>query len=699
MPQLFNALLLRMQQTLSASVTPTLASTQDDDISGEADEPPDEPNLGTLQSHSDTEFVKHSIKLPPTTSSLLTEALLFNNPQNRRINFSNNVTRPEHSTSSSYWSLPSNNGLTSDDGMSTNCSRSPSPRPHPPMVIPEIIFGKPNLAEVDRKLKIVEPQAEFPRKRAITFACSNPPSRRNSNDTQGLAENVRPVAEMVRKPPTIKFACGGAAAAQREQRPAAVEEEEARPSTPIRANNKLGNLLETPRNHNRRDSQSTVTADSPRTVTRTSMLAVPPKITGPKFYEFASSCEETEEWMLESRRGRLLKVDDVLEKERKIQKLSREVEGGLDEEDEEGNVAEEEEDGEEGENEEMEDDEEELEEEEDEEEDQDDEDEDELEGGLSGNESDIEDGFASDSDDGSIWYFGARPSTHLSTFTFSRRSSASHHSEHPFRSLHPTTTSPLPIRPSTPDLPDSTDFVCGTLDEDRPLEEAYMQSVESRRAAKRFLTPQDIDPSFPESEPEEEDDDEEDYHPVRAAHSPAGSWIAANMSSDGSHTGYRSRCRSPPPATTRKVPSRRNTARSPAPSTRRMASPPPPVRRNSRHLSPLPTTRLHHAPTHLSPRAPLPRTKSLPRPTALFRLRKTSGRNSAATSPSKRTAAVPIRRARGAQDIVQGLERKKERRRDKRKREEGMVPGLGEERMRNVGLGVVRGPVEWVISV
>ena len=65
-------------------------------------------------------------------------------------------------------------------------------------------------------------------------------------------------------------------------------------------------------------------------------------------------------------------------------------------------------------------------------------------------------------------------------------------------------------RPGTPDLPDSTDFVCGTLDEDRPLEQAYITRMKEREAAKHRPMPQDIDPTFPTSDPDMDEEDDED---------------------------------------------------------------------------------------------------------------------------------------------------------------------------------------------
>src|SRR2546421_3785925 len=66
------------------------------------------------------------------------------------------------------------------------------------------------------------------------------------------------------------------------------------------------------------------------------------------------------------------------------------------------------------------------------------------------------------------------------------------------------------MRPSTPELPDSTDFVCGTFDEDRPLEAAYISCREQKKREKHIPVPQDIDPSFPTTDPEDNDDDDDD---------------------------------------------------------------------------------------------------------------------------------------------------------------------------------------------
>ncbi|ORY80821.1 hypothetical protein BCR37DRAFT_387872 [Protomyces lactucae-debilis] len=56
-----------------------------------------------------------------------------------------------------------------------------------------------------------------------------------------------------------------------------------------------------------------------------------------------------------------------------------------------------------------------------------------------------------------------------------------------------------PACPSESDLPDTTDFAPGTLDEDQPACVAFDCAVRDRALARRIATPQDIDPTFPDS--------------------------------------------------------------------------------------------------------------------------------------------------------------------------------------------------------
>jgi hypothetical protein len=174
-------------------------------------------------------------------------------------------------------------------------------------------------------------------------------------------------------------------------------------------------------------------------------------------------------------------------------------------------------------------------------------------------------------------------------------------------SLRRRKSRPVNIRGPSPELPDSTDFVCGTLDEDRPAEAAYMVTLERRRAAKHKPTPQDIDPTFPTSDPELVDDDEEDeIDEIDKIASESDNFMLPGRLElpEGEPRGRRrstikqAPVLSPPPG-------KRNVYRSPAPGKRIVhrsppppkravhRSPPPPVKRTV-HRSPAPTKRVVH---------------------------------------------------------------------------------------------------------
>lgn len=276
---------------------------------------------------------------------------------------------------------------------------------------------------------------------------------------------------------------------------------------------------------------------------------------------------------------------------------------------------------------------------------------------------------------------------------------------------------PLPIRAHTPELPDSTDFVCGTLDEDRPLEDAYISCVEARKRGKLLPIPQDIDPSFPTSEPE---DEVEEAYAKAYGDSDEHGWIHGEFE-DLHHERDRrgrkkgssppKRLRSPPPMR-RLSPAPKNRGRSPRKpsdrqSPRRMRSPAPPCMAYRSSAATSPGEVSEHIPFKaLAFRPGLTHTKSLPRAPGMFPQLKT--RKSKANSTSKETTHV-----RGAIDIVKGLEQKRQRRKEKfyqkycgRARKEKAQPkrpppGQGAERMRELGLimaGKV-GPGHYVLSI
>jgi len=442
-----------------------------------------------------------------------------------------------------------------------------------------------------------------------------------------------------------------------------------------------------------------------------------------------------------------LTIDDTLKKENAIRKLGREAE-------EEAELEEEEEEEEEDDDEDEEDDQDDVDvDDEDEDDSADDEDdEDELEnedvdnnfGGLhsiygwndeasDGYKTDNEVGFADsddEDDDGLVlWTTGLEARLSISGATpVCRRASVDDHSDSSDNSKRKTKSrrvkksKPIDLRPGTPDLPDSTDFVCGTLDEDRPLEEAYASRLAARKLEKLHVIPQDIDPSFPTSEPEDEDDDDrrkgygdsddqlwlhgelEDIHQDRLDRS------GRKKKSD--HLSPK-RYRSPPPKR-RPSPAPKARGRSDRSvfdrsSPRRLRSPPPPyASTKSPSVSPA-----HHngegiAFKSLAFRPGLTHTKSLPRASAhLF-----------ANLKARRPRADTITQeshVRGAIDIVKGLEQKRQRRKEKfyqkycsRARKEKAQaqgkrppPGQGAERMREVGL-IMAGKIgqgNYVLSV
>ena len=286
---------------------------------------------------------------------------------------------------------------------------------------------------------------------------------------------------------------------------------------------------------------------------------------------------------------------------------------------------------------------------------------------------------------------------------------------------------PPKMRPGTPDLPDSTDFVCGTLDEDRPIEAAYMSCLEERRRSRHKAIPQDIDPSFPTSDLDEEggdDDDDDDGADTQA--SDEHIWVTGRP--DNSDEDYsmsprkgisRVRTKSPMPSPKRPrspAPPRRGLIlRSPPPRCLFGRSPeqnrprfmhqklksPPSTRRASITLSP--QRDRHMITPHLAQRPDLTHTTSLPRtPNPFWRQHHESHiygsdeAHSMSGSPKITRAEGHNTCRRGPINIVRGLENKKQWRKERCYRQQirhtgnGKVrrcqPGKGAERMRELGL-------------
>ena len=437
-----------------------------------------------------------------------------------------------------------------------------------------------------------------------------------------------------------------------------------------------------------------------------------------RFHEFASGELQEDDWIRkesDNPRARLT-ISDTLKMENAIRRLGNEAE--------EEALEDEEDDDDQDEN------------DSDENDDEDDRDsmDDVDEDGSDGNETDNEAGFAdsddeSDGGDFAFWTpgrnIGHRETGEATTYRASAHRAASASSIDSLNHMSPPQNTdarksrrrPIKIRPGTPDLPDSTDFVCGTLDEDRPLENAYVSCMEARKFAKHKQTPQDIDPSFPTSEPEDEEDEHDILEPVND--SEENVWLHGKFEdSDEEPQGRR-----------RSVASRR---KSPAPSPRRLRSPPPPGRRL--HSPPPPKTRLrsppprklfghspkrvHSPPPARTVRSPpasptynatsgainfaplgsrpgLTHTKSLPRAPNAF-CRQYHASRLAALNGNSTDGGDVDGHVRGAIDIVKGLERKRQGRKEKFYKGKGKggkdqaerrpLPGKGAERMRELGL-------------
>ncbi|KAK4695896.1 hypothetical protein P7C71_g1931, partial [Lecanoromycetidae sp. Uapishka_2] len=490
--------------------------------------------------------------------------------------------------------------------------------------------------------------------------------------------------------------------------------------------------LPRPELHDHRDSTSTIRSsppkESPFRLSAKFNRVDYQKSEATRFNEFAGALVD-DEWTNEQTVYRQkMTVNDTLRKENAIRQLAEEAEEeALDEEAQEdfddGNSQTEKDDN-----------------------DIDSDEEDEV--SNDGNETDDEEGFAesdNESDVGSEYQFWTpglttaatsteqlehiRPTPHrvasessIESIVDSRSNSARHRKE-PRQHRHSK------IRPGIPELPDTTEFVVGTLDEDRPLEDAYKSCVEERRRSKRHVIPQDIDPSFPTSEPEDNDDDEEDDEAAAATQlDDEPEWVIGRLESSEEES-----------KTARRTSSPLRVTRSPMPSPKRYHSPPPPSKRkmmyrnpppsrglfgqSTRHLrSPHPSHRKPNSPPssrrpsptgsppihnhginmpYLAQRPNLTHTTSLPRTPNPFWNQHRNSRFNGAETPSAGTSPKTMghlrseSHTRGPIDIVQGLERKRQRRKEKywrqhcrdasKTKERRCQPGKGAERMRELG--------------
>ncbi|KAM3445471.1 hypothetical protein NHJ13734_000384 [Beauveria thailandica] len=696
-------------------------TTEEDDL--------DEPPELRLHHPQPQQFHRSAIRRPSEQPSLLTKAFKeqdhddFREPPRSILTTGGQRRRSMASTVS----IASTADLTSDTGM-TSPSRTNTPSPP----IPEMAMLRLNrhgfrispnaVAQSDTtERQIQETPKEAPRKRCIQFACAAKPQPDATNTV--AAEKVT-VAQEPRRP-CIRFACP--------PRPAETQKTPPRPSDSTLAPTSRP-VAESPSTPKKISALSAALAASPVTVRRLSNV---PQASRPKFlranstdlvkdssqfHEFASGISREDDWIRQDNNSNIqtkLTINDTLFKEIRFRRLADEAEEeALLEEEESKNNDPQDED---------EDDEDDL-DVEDEDEDEDDEeddaaeDEDEVDlDDCDGYSTDEETGFADSDDDEEdenmiLWTPGhGNVVSNIPGTLLARRPSAasqlsdcstiSNHSRKAARRSKPRN---IHLDHDAHDLPDSTDFVCGTLDEDRPIEEAYLSCLAARRNEKLRIIPQDIDPSFPTSDPEHDDDDDD-----RRNGSEEASWMPAKM--DGIHDEDRSRRRrkseqasprkyhSPPPKR-RLSPAPKPRARSPKPlfdrrSPRRMRSPAP------RALA-TPLQSPHQgepAQFRLAGRPDVTHTKSLPRPTALFRMK-------AQRAPKRQDDEIHVR---GAVDIVKGLEKKRQRRKDKfnqkycNKARRGQIPerktqpGQGAERMKELGLLMAgkKDPGNYVLSV
>ena len=261
-------------------------------------------------------------------------------------------------------------------------------------------------------------------------------------------------------------------------------------------------------------------------------------------------------------------------------------------------------------------------------------------------------------------------------------------------------------------------FIIGTLDEDRPVQEALLSSREQRRLSKQKLIPQDIDPSFPTSDPEAED--EGNASDTEGSDNNAASRPNQHLTRSESENSADEKARLPrasierrkrhsisPPKRLFSPPPRRlfghssHRLRCVPPAYKKISSPPSSRRVSPHATSPTGNAALKGVPC-LGQRPNLTHTASLPRFPNPFWEQNGKGEARLVAVPSEEASPMTRHKtddshSRGPIDIVQGLENKRQRRREKfwrihcqkahagKDRERRCQPGKGAERMREVG--------------
>jgi len=689
-----------------SSTTQDMPSVAETETGADVDEPPDfRRPLRTSQ-----EFQRTAVRKPNCHSSLLTKALQY--PSDDDEEFHTHLAmlgRLRRRSMTSNISLASTADLTSDTGL-TSPSRTNTPSPP----LPEIrtlqlhdVNPQKVPTQESRTLRTTPVAEAAPRRRCITFACAAKPNAKPAEPAQVFRPILMPKAPSAEETPRrtcIKFACPAPHPASTQNTPPhqpafSVATPEKVTRSPRECGASPARKFRSPRQLSRRvlkdnKSSRTVAVDSAELEDDSA-----------QFHEFASEKMREDDWVRHERKDtttvkRKITINDTLTKENHFRQIAKEAEEEAEAEEDDAAVENEDEDD--------------VESDDGEEDEDDDETEYASDDGDDGYRTDEETGFAESDDEGDSELELWTPSQNCDAqrnfvSSSSRRSSiGENHSDSSTGGppIRHGKTRRVPIRSLTPELPDSTDFVCGTLDEDRPMEEAYLSCLAARKASKHHVIPQDIDPSFPASDPED-DAAEEMFNPVHQD-SDENVWVHGEME-DLDHEQDRNgrkktktmyspkRLHSPPPKT-------KGRCRSPRPgqtSPRRMRSPAPKVLTSSRgspaHAGPV----LGFA--GLGTRVGLTQTKSLPRPPAMFPHAK----------HGKKPKAAP-RHVRGAIDIVKGLESKRLRRKEKffqkycNRARKGQVyerkplPGHGAERMKALGLlmaGKSNTKENYVISV
>lgn len=741
--------------TLNSMSATTMAP--EDEIVAELDEPPEDRNDLSTRNH----FHRSAIRPGSVRKeSLLTRALQSsaeNDTFHPDINLFTDLGRPR--STHSCTSTASSVGLTSDGDLTSPApTNSPSP-PFPSLLDRLNIASKTDMHILDplvrqpyRELDGIPRNISAPvkagttdiltKKRCITFAAcggQKPPSqlplKLNVTTMLGGEKNASPIVESVAAPqkrtPAIKFACPPLVKKEFQvaQQPVKSVEPRRHPTSQSPIVLRKSRCTSSPHppqpksfTSTRRTSKSPLATRRKRPAflvsnqnTRSSEVA--------RFHEFASEEVVEDDWIRRdsSENKTKITISDTLRKENAIRQLGKEAEEEAlqeeDDDDEDDHAAES---------------------------DDNDPEDNSNDGGSDvgesdGNETDNEAGFAksddeSDSEEFQFWAprgIISSVSGEARTYRTSAHKATSDSSLDSPRYLGPTTPSSdatggrpksarrPKIRPGTPDLPDSTDFVCGTLDEDRPLEEAYLSCLEVRRRERHIAVPQDIDPSFPTSEPEDDDDEDE---LLDSDDSDGHVFVHGKFedSDDHAHVNWRSRARKSPVPSPKRMhsPPPKTRLRSPPPrrlyswtSPKRLRSPPVAHQVDPDAASPPPYTASRAITfTPLGQRPGLTHTKSLPRTPNAFCNQYRAIRLAAANAHLQ-DEETPNGYTRGAIDIVKGLERKRQHRKEKLLRKQNNrarkcgperkpQPGKGAERMRELGLHIAgKGKATYVLSI